>query len=370
MTVSFLRRHLPAPLKKVGRRVWSFRISKLIRCAGRAEAESRQSADEPGPVPVPDGTERPSSRPAEMTMQYEPVTSPPELPARPESDRADARREILSRIETWLDDVLTQEQRPAGIPEEVFSQLAQRGPDEPAAQDSAGDLYALWSAMVALTQESKLQGRAFKQLDESLQSVGELPGHVAAALEAHRESLAAALRIAEQAREMQNDHHQQLRRAARREAQKEVLDGLLDLRDRLVRGRDSAEHRLVALRRPEKRGWLRRLLRRKAEATEHLIEATQALWKGYVLTVERLEETVHEFGGREIACRGLAFDPQRMTAVDVEVTAAAPEGTVLDVYRTGYEWQGKVYRPAEVKVSRRQAGAPDPSLRSQEVTTE
>jgi hypothetical protein len=158
---------------------------------------------------------------------------------------------------------------------------------------------------------------------------------------------------------MREDHLQELRRIARSEAQTEVLDGLLDLRDRLVRGRDSAESILAAQRRPTKRGWLQRILRRRREGTDESIAAARALWKGYVLTFDRLEETLHGLGVREIACEGRAFDPQRMMAVDVEVTAAAVEGTVLEVYRTGYERQGEVYRPAEVKVSRRPLEATD-----------
>jgi molecular chaperone GrpE (heat shock protein) len=41
-----------------------------------------------------------------------------------------------------------------------------------------------------------------------------------------------------------------------------------------------------------------------------------------------------------------------MTAVEVEETAVVPEGTVMGVYRNGYEWEGEVYRPAQVKVAR------------------
>ncbi|MBV9039015.1 MAG: nucleotide exchange factor GrpE [Acidobacteriaceae bacterium] len=41
-----------------------------------------------------------------------------------------------------------------------------------------------------------------------------------------------------------------------------------------------------------------------------------------------------------------------MNAVETEETSAAPDGTVLAVYRNGYEWNGKVYRPAQVKVAK------------------
>jgi molecular chaperone GrpE (heat shock protein) len=42
-----------------------------------------------------------------------------------------------------------------------------------------------------------------------------------------------------------------------------------------------------------------------------------------------------------------------MSAVDVVETLDAEEGTVLAVYRAGYEWNGAVYRPAQVRVARR-----------------
>jgi molecular chaperone GrpE len=41
-----------------------------------------------------------------------------------------------------------------------------------------------------------------------------------------------------------------------------------------------------------------------------------------------------------------------MTAVDVEAVDSVPEGTVVEVYRNGYEWNGEVYRTAQVKVAR------------------
>jgi molecular chaperone GrpE (heat shock protein) len=41
-----------------------------------------------------------------------------------------------------------------------------------------------------------------------------------------------------------------------------------------------------------------------------------------------------------------------MNAVDCEESGAFPDGTVIEVYRSGYEWNGEVFRPAQVKVSR------------------
>ena len=45
-----------------------------------------------------------------------------------------------------------------------------------------------------------------------------------------------------------------------------------------------------------------------------------------------------------------------MNAIDSQEAAGVAEGTVLEVYRSGYEWNGEVFRPAQVKVSRAPEG--------------
>jgi len=80
------------------------------------------------------------------------------------------------------------------------------------------------------------------------------------------------------------------------------------------------------------------------------------LRKGYELGLDRLDQTLEEFNTREIPCEGQAFDPRRMNAIDRLESSAVPEGTVIEVYRSGYEWNGEVFRPAQVKVSCAPAG--------------
>src|SRR3989442_7776080 len=67
------------------------------------------------------------------------------------------------------------------------------------------------------------------------------------------------------------------------------------------------------------------------------------------MCMERLEDALAQFDVRKIACDGQPFDPKSMHAVDVEETDQEAEGTVLEVYRAGYEWMGEVHRPAQVK---------------------
>ena len=82
-----------------------------------------------------------------------------------------------------------------------------------------------------------------------------------------------------------------------------------------------------------------------------------ALVRGYELGIERLDQTLDEFNAREIRCQGESFDPRRMNAIDSEESATVAPDTVIEVYRSGYEWDGEVFRPAQVKVSRAPAGA-------------
>jgi len=81
-----------------------------------------------------------------------------------------------------------------------------------------GDLYAVQAALTALTQEVKLQGRSFKQLGEAVGPVAEMAPALASLIE-----------------------------DVRLQARREVLDGLLDLRDRLGRGEETAALAVAAL---------------------------------------------------------------------------------------------------------------------------
>jgi molecular chaperone GrpE len=103
-----------------------------------------------------------------------------------------------------------------------------------------------------------------------------------------------------------------------------------------------------------RRGWRQRIFSRPADdATGRTLAA---LKKGYELGLERLDQTLEEFNAREIPCEGQTFDPRRMNAIDREASSDVPEGTVIEVYRSGYEWNGEVFRTAQVKVSCAPAG--------------
>lgn len=230
------------------------------------------------------------------------------------------REEILRRFEVWLDGVLAAEEAPQGITAELLSALAT---ETGVSANARCDLYSIWAAITALTQEIKLEGRSFKQLSETLAPLADLAPQLP---EMHRE--------------------------AQERARREMLDVLLDLRDRLGRGLEAARVSQAKMRESLESGWAVRLLARH-KVLRQALEAVSALKEGYTLSLDRLDEVLAQFDVRKIVCQGEPFDPGSMHAVDVEETEQAAEGTVVEVYRAGYEWKGEVYRPAQVKVARK-----------------
>jgi molecular chaperone GrpE len=229
------------------------------------------------------------------------------------------REEISRRFEAWLDSVLEAEEPPQGIAAELLSALTVAAG---ASTDGQCDLYSMWAAVTALTQEVKLQGRTFKQLSETLAPVADLAPQLPEA-----------------------------QRKAQEQARREMLDVLLDLRDRLARGLEAARASQAKMQESQRSTWTARLLARH-ESFGYASDALAALEAGYQISLDRLDDVLAQFDVREITCRGQPFDPRSMQVVDVEETTEAVEGTVVEVYRVGYEWQGVVHRPAQVKVAR------------------
>ena len=238
------------------------------------------------------------------------------------------RDEILRRFERWLDESLAADDPPSGIDAEILASLAAETDDEPGL-DRRSDGYALWATVTALTQEVKLQGRAFKELREGLVS------HVS--------------RISEEVGAAHREREREVQRDAERRCRREILGALVDLRDRLGRGLDSVRGPESDAAATAGRSWLPRVwaIWHNDAAQEQLA----ALRKGYELGIERLDQMLDDFGARYIHSEGQPFDPRRMNAVDKAESSEVPQRTVLEVYRTGYEWNGEVFRPAQVKVS-------------------
>lgn len=225
------------------------------------------------------------------------------------------RSEMLRRFELYLDTAMAEEAPPAGIPAEILDGESSAGGGTPvpglatgplAAGPPTMDWYSMWAAITALTQEIKLQSRAFKQMGETLAADAE------------------------------------------RRTRKESLGGLLEMRERLQRGLEAVRGREEL----QPVLW-DRIFAARWRQVQHALDVVRALEEGYRLSLGYLDDLLFQFQVQPIECEGRKFDPRRMNAVDVEETDEAEEGTVVSVYRMGYEWNGELFRPAQVRVARR-----------------
>ena len=273
-------------------------------------------------------------------MEMDVDTSP--LKASPEE-----RECMVRNFAAWLDRALEEEQLPEGLTPELLSALRDGEPLPPlegmplaelgaaAGAGQGSDLYSLWSAMTILAQEVRVQGRLFKQLNETL---------IQSAQDRSAQSEETESELA-RAEEPQSEF------SAGSQPRKQEIDLLLDLRDRMERGMTTAHDAAVELM-PARLPRLARWLGVGRGYAHHAQEILSALSHSYSLTLARLDEALVACGVDRIACLNRAFDPQCMTAIEIDETGAAPEGIVVEVFREGYEWDGKVYRTAQVRVAR------------------
>jgi molecular chaperone GrpE len=73
--------------------------------------------------------------------------------------------------------------------------------------------------------------------------------------------------------------------------------------------------------------------------------------KGIELIDQRLFETLKKAGLEPIEAAGKPFDPNLHQAVDRVQSEDLPDQTVLEEYQSGYNFKGKLLRPAMVKVA-------------------
>ena len=90
----------------------------------------------------------------------------------------------------------------------------------------------------------------------------------------------------------------------------------------------------------------------QAEAMERLRALLAGVADGYALSLRRVERVLPQFGLEPVACDGLPFDPELMEVVEAVNAPGRASGTVVEEVRRGYRWEGKPFRPAQVKVAR------------------
>jgi len=73
--------------------------------------------------------------------------------------------------------------------------------------------------------------------------------------------------------------------------------------------------------------------------------------KGIVLIYQRLSETLKKMGLEPIGAAGQRFDPNIHQAVERVQTDEVEDQTILGEFQRGYNFRGKLLRPAMVKVA-------------------
>jgi len=194
-------------------------------------------------------------------------------------------------------------------------------------EDEAGDqaaealdLHTLLSEMAVLKNEVRLQARQFKSALEQMQALSEV-------LREHNDRLQRDL---ERARAQAAD--------AKAQAERGLLLGLIELRDRLQAGLDAQT------------AWRPGPLQRLLGSGERFV---QSLREGSALTLQRLDELLASHRVRAIPAVGQALDPQCMHAVAVESAPQAAEGVVLRELRRGFYHGVELLRAAEVIVNKK-----------------
>ena len=267
------------------------------------------------------------------------------------SDSVEETREaILRRFENWLDEALAEEEPPPGLAAELQKAILSGGPLPPI--KGSADLHTLWSAVTALIQEVSLQSRAFRQMSQAL---AQLPEAVAERI--GQDFSSGLVRSPEKEEDAAEEAPETAPEASfERRPERQQIDLLIDLRDRLERGLNSVQEAWTAFAAGAGPAWWTRRFRRNRERQAQTEQVLAALKKGYTLTLDRLDQSLQDCHVSPIVCLGQTFDAHSMTAVEVEETDAVPEGTVVGVYRGGYEWEGQLYRPAQVKVAKAKSG--------------
>jgi len=82
------------------------------------------------------------------------------------------------------------------------------------------------------------------------------------------------------------------------------------------------------------------------------------LYKGIEMIHKDFKEFLKQKGLKEIEAQGKPFNPNEHEAMMQEETDAHPEDYVVEEFQKGYTFNGRVIRPAKVKVAKRPKGAP------------
>jgi len=207
---------------------------------------------------------------------------------------------------------------------EQFRACLDGDPEDAVDEGEPIDLSTLLAEMAALKNEVRLQARQFKSALEQTQALSDALGE-------HNQALARDL---ERARAQAAE--------AKAQAERGLLLGLLELRDRLQAGLDAQ-----TAWRPSP------LLRLLGDLAGDAQRHSRSLREGSALTLQRLDELLASHRVRPIAALGQALDPQCMQAVGIEWAPQAAEGVVLRELRRGFQQGTVLLRSAEVIINKK-----------------
>jgi len=153
-----------------------------------------------------------------------------------------------------------------------------------------------------------------------------------------------------------------------------TLEALAAERDKLQADKDELRDRLMR-KQAEFENFRRRSAREKEEVLQFAaMETVRALLpvlddferalklpgagddyrKGIELIHKRLQDTLVQMGVTPIDAQDKKFDPNFHQAVDTVKIAEGEDQTVVEEYQRGYEFKGRLLRPAMVKVAVRE----------------
>jgi molecular chaperone GrpE len=157
--------------------------------------------------------------------------------------------------------------------------------------------------------------------------------------------------------------------AAREEADvKKLATDLEDLRQTLLRRQadfDNYRKRIERERSEDSRRATARVIEGLIpvlDGFEHALAAHreaeyESYRKGFELIYKQLMDNVAKLGAKRIDPLGKTFDPHLHQAMDRAETTEHADGTILTVFQPGYEFHGRVLRPALVRVAVHPGGA-------------
>jgi molecular chaperone GrpE len=89
-----------------------------------------------------------------------------------------------------------------------------------------------------------------------------------------------------------------------------------------------------------------------ADTASRLRQMVDAILVGYDMSLQRLERTLRQCGLETIPAVGQPFDPETMEVAEVVRDASRTGTEVIEEVRPGYRWRGKLFRYAQVRVTR------------------